>query len=156
MKNQRDILTEINHKDGLTVPDGYFESFAAKLSEALPFREEAEMPANVIRPPHTLWTRIRPYVYLAAMFAGIWCMLKMFSLMISPSDANNVIDRNPVLAEAIKNDVFINDYIFNDLNQWDIIDEMIEDGFDSSSLEEIAVSDSDVTFIDPAALPVAE
>ena len=76
--------------------------------------------------------------------------------MISPSDANNVIDRNPVLAEAIKNDVFINDYIFNDLNQWDIIDEMIEDGFDSSSLEEIAVSDSDVTFIDPAALPVAE
>lgn len=156
MKNQRDILSQIDRKDGLTVPDGYFESFAAKMAESLPYREEAEKPANILRPPLSLWSRVRPYVYLAAMFAGIWCMLKMFSLMVSPSDANNMIDSNPVLAEAIKSDAFINDYIFNDINQWDIIDEMIEDGFDSSSLETISEPDSDVSFIDPAMPAKAE
>lgn len=152
MKEQRDILTEINRRDGMTVPDGYFESFAAKMAEALPQRNEAENPGAIILPPPTLWTRVRPYVYLAAMFAGVWCMLKMFSLMASPTDANSVIDKNPVLAEAISNDVFINDYVINDLNQWDIIDEMTEDGFDSSSLEFESDSDNEVTFVDPAAV----
>ena len=27
----------------------------------------------------TLWTRLRPYAYMAAMFAGIWCMMKVFN-----------------------------------------------------------------------------
>ena len=151
MKNQSDILNRIDRKDGLTVPEGYFENFAAKMIESLPYRDEAEKPVAIIHAPATFWSRVRPYVYLAAMFAGIWCMLKMFSLMVSPTDANNVIDRNPVLAEAIGSDAFINDYVFDDLSQWDIIDEMIEDGFDSSSLENFAESDHEISFIDPAA-----
>lgn len=150
MKENSDILDKINQRDGLTVPDGYFDDFAAKMIASLPQRAEAENPQAVILPPPTLWSRVRPYVYLAAMFAGVWCMLKMFSLMVSPSDSSAVIDRNPVLAEAISNDSFINDYIIDDLNQWDIIDEMIEDGFDVSSLDFAPDSDREVNFIDPA------
>ncbi len=72
--------------------------------------------------------------------------------MASPSDPNTIIDRNPVLAEAISNDTFISDYIIDDLNQWDIMDEMIEDGFDASSLEFVPDSDREVNFVDPAAI----
>lgn len=150
MDKQRDILTQIDHRDGLTVPEGYFASFAAKMTESLPHRDEAENPTGIVLPPPTLWTRIRPYVYMAAMFAGVWCMLKMFSLMSAPSDANSAIDRNPVLAEALKSDSFISDYIIDDINQWDLIDEMIEDGFDASAFEISPDSDYEVTFIDPA------
>ena len=150
MKENSDILDKINRRDGITVPDGYFDDFAAKMITSLPQRDEAENPQGVILPPPTLWTRVRPYVYLAAMFAGVWCMLKMFSLMVSPSDSNSVVDRNPVLAKAISNDTFINDYVIDDINQWDIIDEMIEDGLDFSSLEFDPDSDREVNFIDPA------
>lgn len=155
MKENIDILDKIDRRDGMTVPEGYFDKFAASMIAGLPVRNEAENPTAVILPPPTLWTRIRPYAYLAAMFAGVWCMLKMFSLMASPSDANTVVDRNPVLAEAISNDTFISDYIMDDLNQWDIIDEMIEDGFDASSLEFVSDSDKDVIFVDPAAITPA-
>ena len=152
MDKQRDILTQIDHRDGMTVPEDYFASFVAKMTESLPSRDEAENPAGIILPPPTLWTRIRPYVYMAAMFAGVWCMLKMFSLMATPSDANSDIDRNPVLAEALRSDSFISDYIIDDISQWDLIDEMIEDGVDASVFEIPADSDNDVFFIDPAAV----
>ena len=155
MKENINILDKINHTDGLTVPEGYFDSFAERMAASLPTRNEAENPSAVILPPPTLWSRVRPYAYLAAMFAGVWCMLKMFSLMASPSDADAMIDRNPVLAEAIGNDTFINDYILEDINEWDIIDEMIEDGIDASSLNFTSDADSDVIFVDPAAISPA-
>lgn len=150
MKENRDILNQIDRRDGMTVPTGYFDSFAANMIQDLPLRNEAENPQAVILPPPTLWSRIRPYVYLAAMFAGIWCMLKMFTLMSAPTDTGTVIDRNPVLAEAIGNDVFIRDYVIDDINQWDLIDEMIDDGFDASYLDMVEDSDHEVSFIDPA------
>lgn len=150
MKERKDILAKIDRQSGMTVPDGYFESFAAKMIHDLPKREEAEAPGNILPPPQTLWNRVRPYVYLAAMFAGIWCMLKMFVLMSSPADSNSNIDRNPILAEAIGSDYFINEYVIDDINQWDLLDEMIEDGVDATSFDLVSDSDSSVNFIDPA------
>lgn len=152
MNKQNDILSIINRQSGLTVPPGYFENFAAKMSESLPVRDELEHPAAVILPSPTLWTRVRPYVYLAAMFAGVWCMLKMFVIMSGASDPSTGIDRNPILAEAIGSENFINDFIIDDINQWDLIDEMMEDGIDATSLDIIPDSDIGTGFIDPAAV----
>lgn len=134
MKRRENILSDIDRQSGMTVPPGYFESFTAKMIQELPVRDEAERPNAVILPSPTLWTRIRPYVYLAAMFAGIWCMLKMFTLMSSPSD-NASVDKNPILAEAFRDDTFINDYITDDIDEFELLDEMIEDGFDTSLLQ---------------------
>lgn len=151
MKEQNDILSKINHQGGLTVPPGYFEDFAAKMAESLPVRDELEKPETVILPPPTLWTRVRPYIYMAAMFAGVWCMLKMFVLMTGVSDPGSAIDRNPILAEVIGSDNFINDFVIDDINQWDLIDEMMEDGVDASSFDILPDSDIETGFIDPAA-----
>jgi hypothetical protein len=38
------------------------------------------------------------------------------------------------LAEAFDNETFVNDYIMDDVNQWDVIDDMIEDGVDVDAL----------------------
>lgn len=154
MKEEKDILAKIDRQSGMTVPDGYFESFAASLEQNLPVRDEAENPEKILLPPPTLWTRVRPYVYLAAMFAGVWCMLKMFVLMSSPTDGNAAIDRNPILAEALGNDAFVDEYIIDDINQWDLFDEMMDDGVDASSFDLAADSGFNDGFIDPAALQV--
>ena len=79
MKQTKDILTRLDRHDGMTVPDGYFDDFAKRMSEMLPERPEAESTVKILERP-TLWTRIRPYVYMAAMFAGIWCMFHVFDI----------------------------------------------------------------------------
>lgn len=148
MNKNDDILSKINHHDGLTVPDAYFNSFINDMQAALPHRDEAENPAAVILPSPSVWSNIRPYVYLAAMFAGIWCMLKMFTLISSPADSNSIFDSNPILAEAVGNDSFLYDYVIDDINQWDLYDEMIEDGFEATALDINADYDNEHNDID--------
>lgn len=129
MSKQPDILTKLGRHDGMTVPEGYFESFAARMAEALPERPELTDPAVA---PRTLWQRVRPYVYMAAMFAGVWCMLKMFALM-SGSPAQP-LDTNPIIAEAMGNDAFVNEYVIDDLSQWDLYDDMMDEGIAPAAL----------------------
>ncbi len=131
MKQSSDILEKARRNDGMTVPEGYFADFSRQMAASLPERPEIEHPsaAFVGAARRTLWQRVRPYAYMAAMFAGIWLMLQVFTLVTNPGDLRP-IDSNPVMAEALGNDAFILDYIVDDagMDQWDVIDEMVEDG----------------------------
>ena len=139
MDKNTDILNRLNHKDGMTVPDGFFDDFAQRMEAALPERPELSTPSPYI--PRTTWQRIRPYVYMAAMFAGVWCMLKMFSIM--GGGDRQPLESNPIVAEAFENEKFVNDYIFSDVNQWDIYDQLMEEGIDAEALcDSLAAFDS--------------
>ena len=71
---QEDKIKEVAGKGSpFRVPDNYFESFKADLMSKLPEYPEKPEVQKV-----SVWHRVRPYVYLAAMFAGIWCMMKIF------------------------------------------------------------------------------
>lgn len=127
MKPEQDILTQIGHRDGMKVPEGYFADFAARMAENLPstsFEKSQSMPISIKK--HSIWSRVKPYVYMAAMFMGVWCMLKLFTMITSPTD--NAWEPSPIMAEALGNEMFVNDYIIDDLDQWDIIDDMMDDG----------------------------
>ncbi len=128
---------------GLEVPDGYFNDFCERMDAMLPPRPEIESPqAEADTAPRTFWQKVRPYVYMAAMFAGVWCMLQLFASLSGSARLEPMAD-NPLMAKALASDDFMQDYIYDDLNSWDILDEMIEDGTfdDVSSMEEIFVSD---------------
>ncbi len=134
MKDDKHILEQLGHRDGITVPEGYFADFAARMTASLPvteYEQSASAPAFV--PKRTWWQRVRPYAYMAAMFAGVWCMLKMFTMITVPAD--QYPQPSPVLAEALNNDAFMRDYVLDDLNQWDLLDEMMDDGFQVCSME---------------------
>ncbi|MDE5687086.1 MAG: hypothetical protein K2I18_00485 [Paramuribaculum sp.] len=118
-KETNRILTQVDHNDGMTVPDGYFAQFAARMEELIP--ESITPPAPAVR---TTWQKIRPYVYMAAMFAGIWCMMKMFDLMRPSSPVPGAM-----LAEAISDDSFMSDYYFNTLNENELLDNLFEEGY---------------------------
>jgi hypothetical protein len=125
-----DILQQADRRDGMTVPDGFFADFAAKMEREIDARPapEWEEPA-----PRTFWQKVRPYVYMAAMFAGIWCMLQMFNVVgggsapISPSN-------NPVLAAAVTDDNFLYDNNYIDVDDYDLYDQLYEQGFSPSDL----------------------
>lgn len=138
--------------DGCTVPEGYFADFAVKMSGRLPFREELDTPiAQQAAPKNTKWLRVRPYVYMAAMFAGAWCMLKMFSLM-SPSAAEVSIENYPGLSQALENEQFIDEYIIDGVSSFDLI----EDTYLESISEDDASGDADDEEAAPAAAPENE
>lgn len=131
MKDKDHRLPEgLPKDDGMTVPEGYFADFAARMEASLPRQPWEDQPANVM--PRSFWSRIRPYAYMAAMFAGVWCMMKMFSLM--SSDGTGISpERNSVLAEAISDDTFISDYYISDVDETDLLDELYDDGFTPAS-----------------------
>ncbi len=111
---------------GMKVPDGYFEDFAARMAVALPERPELENPEAAARAERpTLWRRVRPYVYMAAMFAGIWLMLQMFA-MIGMGSKLKPMDQNPVLAEALSDDDFMFDYLYDDYSTYELYGEVID------------------------------
>lgn len=74
---EKDILEKVGGKTGYTVPPHYFDDFRSKMMENLPEYKVAEQPKL------TAWQKVKPYLYMAAMFAGIWCMMKMFHTISS-------------------------------------------------------------------------
>lgn len=125
---RKNPLELVAGNDGMTVPEGFFADFVAKMDAAIPEREH-----KIVEMPQSWWQKVRPYTYLAAMFAGIWCMLKMFSLMGGvPSSVTP--DNNPVLAEAINNDSFMDDYYYMPLDEQQLFDDLYASGLDIASL----------------------
>ena len=79
MKDKDNILGKFDKKAGFKVHNSYFEDFAKNLTNTLP-----DVDITPVEKPNT-WLRVRPYVYMAAMFAGIWCMMKVFGSFSNPN-----------------------------------------------------------------------
>ncbi len=126
------ILDKIGRHDGMTVPDGYFDTLTQRIEASLPERDwEKEQADNIA--PRSIWQRIRPYVYLAAMFAGVWCMMHIFSLTGATSPGQMSIDNYPVLAQALSDPAVaeeLNDETYYTTNEEDLMDMLWQEGFD--------------------------
>lgn len=131
MKEDKNILDKINRKSGMTVPDNYFADFAEKMMQNLPEKQEP-----IIAKPPTTWQKVRAYVYLAAMFAGIWCMVKMVDLMGSntPGTPSEAANSAQILAQAIEDESFINDYCYEEIDEYSLLESMYEDGYEAGDL----------------------
>ena len=64
-------LKDMRKGNPFRVPDGYFEGLTDRMMEQLP----DEMP-QFAEVKVTMWDRIRPILYLAAMFAGLGLFFK--------------------------------------------------------------------------------
>ncbi len=76
MNEDKYLKDKFGNESPWLVPDDYFDN--------LPERIVASLPAEDPEPAVTFsdlsrWQKIKPYVYLAAMFAGIWLMVNMFT-----------------------------------------------------------------------------
>ena len=79
MKQEEKILEKYGKDSGMKVPEGYFSELNSRIMDQLP-------PYEVRRsvPQLSRWQRVRPYIYLAAMFCGIWLMMKLFHSVSQP------------------------------------------------------------------------
>ena len=127
------ILDKFPKKDGLTVPDGFFDDFARRMAAELPLRPELEKPAPAQR--RTVWHTVRPYVSMAAMFTGVWCMLSLVTRMSGGTDKLSIA-ASPELATAVSNESFVEDYIIDNLSGYDLYDSMAADSLDMENLSD--------------------
>lgn len=74
MKEEDNLLKKIGTENPFRVPEGYFESFTSDLMSRLPEKEKTD----VHREP-TTWERVRPWLYMAAMFIGAALIIRVAS-----------------------------------------------------------------------------
>ena len=83
MKQEDQLISKYGKESGMKVPEGYFPDLEAKILDSLPPYKRVSQAPELSR-----WQRVKPYVYLAAMFCGIWLMMKVFHTATQPLSMN--------------------------------------------------------------------
>lgn len=130
MKQDSDILSQINRRSGMTVPNGYFDDFATRMMQNLP---EHEAPSAEKVLPRSWWQRCRPYAYMAAMFCGIWLMMWVFN-DIAGKDSYDDMAKNPVIADVLASDQIYEMYD-TQVDEYELLSEMYDQGFTPTSFK---------------------
>ena len=79
------ILNKYGKNPGFKVPENYFDDFNRRMADMLP---DVEITPIDVKP--SMWQRIKPFAYMAAMFAGVWCMMSVFSHFTASGNLDSV------------------------------------------------------------------
>ncbi len=96
-KNMKEdkLVKKVGTGNPFTVPEGYFERLTSEVMNTLP---EQEAPRFTVKKT-TTWDRVKPWVYMAAMFAGAALIIRMASH--NPDPLNN---EQAVATDAVATD----------------------------------------------------
>ena len=86
-------------QSGFRLPDGYFDALTQRVMDCLP-SDEASLSAAPQPEEITLWQRVRPWIYLAALFAGAAFIIRVASP--SPQDKADCLAREESEAEEME------------------------------------------------------
>lgn len=98
-KEEDYLIKKFGIEKPFKTPDGYFDSFTDKVMSNLPERTFVEETRVV-----TLWDRVKPLVYLAAMFAGIAAMFAIAEDFVGTDNEEqlNLVSTTQTEAEVIQ------------------------------------------------------
>lgn len=109
MGKEDNILRKVGTKNPFRVPNHYFEDFTQELMNKLPEKEPMSS-----WPEPTLWQRVKPWLYMTAMFVGIMLSVRIFvgepqkdEFPINRAEAETISDEE---WEIMIRRTFINDY----------------------------------------------
>ncbi len=108
MKDEQKLVQRCGKKQPFTTPEGYFEQFHEKLMSSLPEVTPAETPRIQV----SLMTRIKPWLYMAAMFVGIIFMVQAIMYVQDTHLTDNYADAEDIYTEEI--DHFMSSSLYNE------------------------------------------
>lgn len=101
MEKKRNIkIDELEPRCPFTVPQGYFENLTQNIMATLPEQESLYSTTIKVTP----WMRIRPYLYAAAAFVGIFFCIKA-AVGITSSD------NEAQMSQAYETTIYSDEYI---------------------------------------------
>ena len=118
MKEEDNILKKVGKENVFRVPDGYFENLTSEVMNRLPEKERLAFEKK----ESTMWERVKPWVYMAAMFVGAALIIRVAS-----SDNKQVADDIAVTVTAMEADTE------------QVSDEMIDVALDRAMLDDYSL-----------------
>ena len=115
MKEEDILLKKLGKENSFKVPDGYFENLTSEVMNKLPEKEKVVFKEESV----STWTRLKPLLYMAAMFVGAALIIRVAS-----SDRKSVADID-VAATEIETEV--------------VSDEMIDMALDRAMLDDYSL-----------------
>lgn len=91
---EEDIIKRCGNENPFKVPEGYFEKFTEELMQQLP----EEKPKQTI----SMWQRVKPWIYMAAMFAGVIGSARLFlgtPVENTPQENESYMSSNEIIPE---------------------------------------------------------
>ena len=82
MKEEDKLQKMIGTENPFRVPEGYFENLTSEVMNRLP---EKEKSLGAIRKESTMWERVRPWLYMTAMFIGAALIIRVASTDRTPA-----------------------------------------------------------------------
>jgi len=81
MKEEDILLKKLGKENSFKVPDGYFENLTSEVMNKLPEKEKVAFKEE----PVSTWTRLKPLLYMAAMFVGAALIIRVASSDRTPA-----------------------------------------------------------------------
>lgn len=82
MKDERNNLEHLKGKNPFSVPEGYLEGLTSHIMSSLPEQPCEKSPVRI-----SLIERVRPWLYMAAVFAGLGLFFKGILLILPAGES---------------------------------------------------------------------
>ena len=116
MKEEDTLLKKLGKENSFKVPEGYFENLTSEVMNKLPEKEKVTLKEE----PVSTWTRLKPLLYMAAMFIGAALIIRVAS-----TDHKSVATDDVAVTEVVDTEV--------------ISDEMIDVALDRAMLDDYSL-----------------
>lgn len=117
METKKQTLADIGNKVPFKVPDNYFSHLNESIMANLPEKE-----APVIKEV-TLWEKSKTWLYMAAMFLGLFFTIKVLTTNTQTRTTDNNTASNTISQESYWSDVEISEEEFFDYLETQFVDE---------------------------------
>lgn len=75
MKEEDKLIQKTGKKNPFSVPDGYFDNLTPEIMNRLPEAKKTEFTTKEVK----IWDRVKPWIYMAAMFIGAALIIRVAS-----------------------------------------------------------------------------
>lgn len=99
MKDERNNLESLKGKNPFSVPEGYLEGLTTQIMSQLPEKPRTEQTKQI-----SLMERVRPWLYMAAVFAGLGLFFKgIVSILPSSTEpaSNSLLVKTEISADSL-------------------------------------------------------
>lgn len=100
MKEEDEIQRKCGSGNPFTVPEGYFDHLTQEVMGKLPEKKKSDIQEKKI----TIWDKVRPWLYMAAMFTGILLSIR---LMINNSSEKDAFASSVEIESELPSDEYI-------------------------------------------------
>ena len=123
MREEENILKKVGTENPFKVPEGYFENLTSEIMAFIP----EETPTKVVKMP-TLWDRMKPCAYMAAMFVGAAMLIRIGSSSNEPAITNQLaLDDNELEMEYIS--TIVDGAMMDDYSLYMFLSDMNEENY---------------------------